>query len=81
MQGVWVDDKKISSIGLSFLRWTSRHGFTINYNTPKGRVEMLAGCGLDSDTTTSLAQLGYDIERDQLLTALLQTMDESILRT
>ncbi len=42
---------------------------------------MLAGCGLDSDTTTSLAQLGYDIERDQLLTALLQTMDESILRT
>ena len=81
MQGVWVDDKKISSIGLSFLRWTSRHGFTINYDTPKGRVEMLAGCGLDNDTTTSLAQLGYDIERDQLLTALLQTMDESILRT
>ena len=81
MQGVWVDDKKISSIGLSFLRWTSRHGFTINYDTPKGRVEMLAGCGLDNDTTTSLAQLGHTIERDQLLVALLQTMDESILRS
>lgn len=81
MQGVWVDDKKISSIGLSFLRWTSRHGFTINYNTPEGRVEMLAGCGLENDTTTSLAQLGYAIEYDQLLAALLQTMDESILRS
>ncbi len=81
MQGVWVDDKKISSMGLSFLRWTSRHGFTINYDTPKGRVEMLAGCGLDNDTTTSLAQLGHTIERDQLLVALLQTMDESILRS
>jgi lipoate-protein ligase B len=81
MQGVWVDDKKISSIGLSFLRWTSRHGFTINYDTPKGRVELLAGCGLDNDTTTSLAQLGHTIERDQLLVALLQTMDESILRS
>ena len=81
MQGVWVDDKKISSIGLSFLRWTSRHGFTINYNTPEGRVEMLAGCGLENDTTTSLAQLGYVIEYDQLLDALLQTMDESILRS
>lgn len=81
MQGVWVDDKKISSIGLSFLRWTSRHGFTINYNTPEGRVEMLAGCGLENDTTTSLAQLGYVIEYDQLLAALLQTMDESILRS
>ena len=81
MQGVWVDDKKISSIGLSFLRWTSRHGFTINYNTPEGRVEMLAGCGLENDTTTSLAQLGYAIEYDQLLDALLQTMDDSILRS
>ncbi len=39
MQGVWVDDKKICSIGLSFLRWVSRHGFTINYDTPIGRVE------------------------------------------
>ncbi|MED5292083.1 MAG: lipoyl(octanoyl) transferase LipB, partial [Candidatus Thermoplasmatota archaeon] len=38
MQGVWVDDKKICSIGLSFLRWVSRHGFTINYDTPVGRV-------------------------------------------
>ena len=36
MQGVWVDDKKICSIGLSFLRWVSRHGFTINYDTPDG---------------------------------------------
>ena len=81
MQGVWVDNKKISSIGLSFLRWTSRHGFTINYSTPKGRVEMLAGCGLENDTTTSLAQLGYTMEREQLLVALLQTMNETIHRS
>jgi len=81
MQGVWVGDKKISSIGLSFLRWTSRHGFTINYDTPKGRVELLAGCGLDSHTTTSLAQLGHTIGRDQLLAALLETMSDSIHRS
>jgi len=81
MQGVWVDDKKISSIGLSFLRWTSRHGFTINYNTPKGRVEMLAGCGLDQNTTTSLAQLGHDIKRDRALAALLDTMPNSVGRS
>ena len=81
MQGVWVGDKKISSIGLSFLRWTSRHGFTINYDTPEGRVELLAGCGLDSHTTTSLAQLGHTIGRDQLLAALLETMSDSIRRS
>ena len=80
MQGVWVKGKKISSIGLSFLRWTSRHGFTINYDTPLGRVEMLAGCGLGMDTTTSLAGVGHAIERKQLLDALLECMPHSIHR-
>ena len=80
MQGVWVNGKKISSIGLSFLRWTSRHGFTINYDTPEGRVEMLAGCGLGMDTTTSLAGVGHAIERKQLLDALLECMPHSIHR-
>lgn len=80
MQGVWVNEKKISSIGLSFLRWTSRHGFTINYDTPKGRVEMLAGCGLDENTTTSLAGEGFEVQRDELIDALHATMFESIGR-
>ena len=80
MQGVWVNGKKISSIGLSFLRWTSRHGFTINYDTPLGRVEMLAGCGLGMDTTTSLAGVGHAIDRKQLLDALLECMPHSIHR-
>jgi len=74
MQGVWVDDKKICSIGLSFLRWVSRHGFTINYDTPNGRVENLAGCGLTEATTTSLSNLGTRVTRQQLEHALLQSI-------
>lgn len=74
MQGVWVDEKKICSIGLSFLRWVSRHGFTINYDTPQGRVENLAGCGLTEATTTSLSNLGTRVTRQQLEDALLQSI-------
>jgi lipoate-protein ligase B len=74
MQGVWVDGHKICSIGLSFLRWVSRHGFTINIDTPPGRVEGVAGCGLTTDTTTSLANLGYDVELQAVKQALLETM-------
>jgi len=80
MQGVWVDDKKICSIGLSFLRWVSRHGFTINYNTPEGRVENLAGCGLRESTTTSLRQLGYSIKRKQLEHVLIEHMQICLQR-
>jgi lipoate-protein ligase B len=71
MQGVWVDGRKVASIGLSFLRWVSRHGFSVNLNTPTGRVEGLAGCGLAADTTTSLAKLGYDISPASFVEALL----------
>ena len=80
MQGVWVNNKKISSIGLSFLRWTSRHGFTINYDTPADRVENLAGCGLQANTTTSLAKEGFLVEKEELLNALYTSMPDSISR-
>ena len=80
MQGVWVGKHKICSIGLSFLRWTSRHGFTINLNTPADRVESLAGCGLESATTTCLAKLGYQVEKSAILDSLPQLMPELLGR-
>ena len=81
MQGVWLDGYKICSIGLSFLRWTSRHGFTINLNTPKNRVENLAGCGLESSTTTCLARLGHNLERDKIIDSLIDTMPKILNRS
>ena len=80
MQGVWVDEKKICSIGLSFLRWVSRHGFSINIDTPSGRVEGLAGCGLESETTTSLARLDYQITIEQFTQSLLKNMQNIVKR-
>ena len=75
MQGVWVGNNKICSIGLSFLRWTSRHGLTINYDTPPGRVEMVSGCGLDEDTTTSLKALGHDFSKQMIIDSLTSNIE------
>ena len=80
MQGVWVDGRKVCSIGLSFLRWVSRHGLTVNLDTPAGRVEALAGCGLRPDMTTSLSALGHDVERATLVDAMLRTAAQSLNR-
>ena len=80
MQGVWVGEHKICSIGLSFLRWTSRHGFTINVDTPPGRVENLSGCGLGAATTTSLARLGYKTTKEAIIANLFTSIEESINR-
>ncbi len=80
MQGVWVDGRKVCSIGLSFLRWVSRHGFSVNLNTPPGRVEGVAGCGLVADTTTSLAQLGHSISSEDFVRALLPVVQTTLER-
>jgi len=74
MQGVWIGGNKVCSIGLSFLRWTSRHGLTINYDTPSGRVEMVNGCGLDAETTTSLSALNIEISKDEISKALIENI-------
>ena len=78
MQGVWVDGRKVCSIGLSFLRWVSRHGFSVNLNTPAGRVEGVAGCGLTTDTTTSLANLGYDVNAEAFVQALMPVVRSTL---
>lgn len=80
MQGVWVENKKICSIGLSFLRWTSKHGFTINFDTPSGRVEGLQGCGLGENITTSLSTLGYHISHMEIVDSVIKSMAESVSR-
>ena len=74
MQGIWVGGKKVASIGLNFLKWTSRHGFTLNYDTPEGRIENLPCCGLEIGTTTSLARIGFpNLTRSSLEALLLAT--------
>ena len=80
MQGVWVEGAKVASVGLAFKRWVSRHGFTVTYATPKGRVEALDGCGLDAGTTTSLDRVGFEISGDEITDALLFSMQESLSR-
>ena len=74
MQGVWVGNNKVASIGLSFLHWTSRHGFTINYATPEGRVELVSGCGLGADITTSLDKIGHNTTREVIREAIISSI-------
>jgi len=64
MMGVWVDEKKVCSIGLAFLHWVSRHGLALNYATPGQRIENLACCGMDLGVTTSLDKLGYRMNQN-----------------
>jgi lipoate-protein ligase B len=55
--GVWVEGKKIASIGISFKNWVSYHGFAINVSTDLSYFYKINPCGLESSIMTSLENL------------------------
>lgn len=55
--GVWVNEKKIASIGISFKNWISFHGFSLNVSTDLNYFLKLNPCGLDGNVMTSMNEL------------------------
>jgi lipoate-protein ligase B len=55
--GVWVEGKKIASIGVAVKRWVTMHGFALNVQPDLAYLELINPCGLKSDNYTSLHAL------------------------
>ncbi len=55
--GVWVQRKKIASIGAAIRNWTTFHGFALNVNPDLSYFELIEPCGLPSSTITSMRAL------------------------
>jgi lipoate-protein ligase B len=52
--GVWIEGKKIASIGISFKKWVSYHGFALNVATDLSYFYKINPCGLESSIMTSM---------------------------
>jgi lipoyl(octanoyl) transferase len=55
--GVWVDDKKIASIGVGVRRWVTYHGFALNVTTDLSYFTDIVPCGLVGVRMTSMAEM------------------------
>jgi lipoyl(octanoyl) transferase len=59
--GVWVEDRKIASIGVHLSRGVSTHGFAVNVTNDLTPFEWIVPCGLADVTMTSVErELGYE---------------------
>lgn len=54
--GVWVEDRKIASIGVHVSRWVTWHGFALNVNTDLSRFDLIIPCGIEAVQMTSLSR-------------------------
>ena len=55
--GVWVQDKKIASLGVAVKKWVTYHGFALNVNTDLSYFQMINPCGFDGSIMTSMQKL------------------------
>jgi lipoyl(octanoyl) transferase len=69
LTGVWIEDRKIASIGVGVRKWITMHGFGLNVGSDLSGFEAITPCGIQGVTMTSLSrELGREISVEQAAT-------------
>lgn len=72
--GVWVDDKKIASVGVRIEDRITRHGIAINLNPDLAHFELIIPCGIKTRKMTSYWELtGTRLERKEAILGLVES--------
>ncbi len=74
--GIWVEDRKIASIGIAVKNWVTFHGAAINLNTNLEDFQNINPCGLSSTVITSLKkEIGKEINMNEFCTKMVSAYD------
>lgn len=57
--GVWVNDRKIASVGICSSRWITTHGFALNVDPDLSyfNTSIIMPCGIEGKGVTSLGEI------------------------
>ena len=60
--GVWIGDKKVSSVGITVRNWITYHGLAINVKADDlANFSLIRPCGMDIDMTSMETVLGTEV--------------------
>jgi lipoyl(octanoyl) transferase len=65
--GVWINDKKITAIGISVTKWITMHGFAFNVNTNLDHFNWINPCGLSKGVTSIEKLTGKEADMNEVL--------------
>jgi lipoate-protein ligase B len=54
LTGVWVEDRKLASIGIHVKKWVTWHGFALNVLTDLSFFDLIIPCGIEDVEMTSM---------------------------
>ena len=70
--GVWIEDRKIASIGIHVSRGVTMHGLAINVNTDLSYFDNIISCGIEGVKMTSMdKELGKKIRMNDIKKSLI----------
>ncbi len=79
LRGVWVEHRKLASIGVEVKRWVTMHGFALNVDMDLAPFELFTPCGLQSVRFTSLAaEAGVPIRFAEVRDSVAQRLREAL---
>ena len=55
-RGVWVEGRKLASVGIRIARWVTSHGFALNVSTDLSYFSLIHPCGIQGCEMTSIAK-------------------------
>jgi lipoyl(octanoyl) transferase len=59
LTGVWLNGRKIGSIGVGIRRWVTLHGFALNVRPDLSLFDAIVPCGIEGCAMTSVAAAGH----------------------
>ncbi|MDQ6809077.1 MAG: lipoyl(octanoyl) transferase LipB, partial [Verrucomicrobiota bacterium] len=54
LTGVWIEERKIASIGVGVRQWITMHGFALNVGGDLSAFDQIVPCGIANVTMTSM---------------------------
>ena len=75
--GVWVNGRKIASIGLALSHWITYHGFALNVNPDLRYFKLIRPCGLSPEMMTSIRrELGREVDLEKVKRLVAENFKE-----
>jgi lipoate-protein ligase B len=67
-RGVWIEDRKIASLGLNVRRWVTMHGIALNIDPDMSHWEPINPCGMrDTEMTSMATEVGRQVAFAEVL--------------
>jgi len=67
LTGVWIENRKIASMGVGVRKWVTMHGFALNVCNSNEGFDRITPCGIEGVTMTSVSrELGHEIATERV---------------